>query len=156
MRRLYFDVDGTILRLYTTCAKPALADGRLERVVREAGIDELVCVGSYVAVALALSAMMEQFDGLGAIFEICNGVFVDQEWFRAHTRLVSDPDRRAAEIDLDSDWWYVDDLAEKYFQAAGRAEVFREHLGSRVFSPTPEGDGQDVLDWLRAVKVRDL
>jgi hypothetical protein len=45
------------------------------------------------------------------------------------------------------------DLAEKYFLDAGRAEVFREHLGSRVFSPAPEGDGQDVLDWLRGVRA---
>jgi hypothetical protein len=153
MRRLYFDVDGTILRMYTTSAKPALAGGMLERAVRQAGIEEIVCVGNYVAVALVMSSMCEDFDTLGAIFEMCAGVFEDEAWFRAHTRLVSDPDRRAAEIDLDSDWWYVDDLAEKYFQAAGRAEVFREHLGHRVFSPSPEGDGQDVLDWLRGVKA---
>lgn len=151
MRRLYFDVDGTLLRLYTTSAKPALAGGMFERAVREAGFDEIVCVGNYVTVVLALAELRSDFDSLGDIFGICAGVFEDEEWFRAHTRLVSNPDNRAAEIDLAADWWYVDDLAEKYFLHAGREDTFRSQAGRRIFSPSPEGDGQDVLDWLNAI-----
>jgi hypothetical protein len=152
MRKLYFDVDGTILCMYTPLAKTALAGGAFERAVREAGVEELVCIGNYVGVVRAMHAIMKDFDPLGAIFEVCAGVFQDEEWFRSHTRLVEDPDRRAAEIDLAADWLYLDDLAEKYFSDAGREDVFREHDGSRIFSPTPEGDGRDVLVWLRAIR----
>ena len=152
MRRLYFDVDGTILRMYTTSAKSALAGGMFERAVRGAGFDELVCVGNYVAVALMMQTVMEDFDPLRAVFEVCAGVFVDEEWFRSHARLISDPDQRAAEVDLEDDWWYVDDLAEKYFSDAGRGEVYRQQLGRRILAPTPEGDGRDVLDWLEAIR----
>jgi hypothetical protein len=152
MRRLYFDVDGTILRMYTNSAKTALAGGAFERAVRAAGVEELVCIGNYVAVVVAMQAIVKDFDPLGAVFEVCAGVFADEDWFGAHTQLVSDPDRRAAEVDLEGDWWYVDDLAEKYFSEAGRADIFRKHHGSRIFAPSPEGDGQDVLDWLLTVK----
>ena len=152
MKRLYFDVDGTILRMYTSSAKTALAGGAFERAVREAGVEELVCIGNYVAVVVEMQAIMKDFDPLGAVFEVCAGVFEDEAWFRAHTKLVADPDRRAAEVDLACDWLYVDDLAEKYFLDADRADIFRKHHGSRIFAPTPEGDGQDVLDWLLTVR----
>ena len=152
MRRLYFDVDGTVLRLYTNSAKTALAEGALGRAIRDAGFEEIVCVGKYVEIVRAMTALVEGFDALGAILDVCAGVFADEEWFRAHARLVENPDQRAAEVDLASDWWYVDDLAEKYFMSAGRAEIYREHLGSRIFSPSPEGEGQDVLDWLDKLK----
>jgi len=151
VRRLYFDVDGTILRMYTSSAKSALAAGVFERAIRGAGIGEIVCIGNYVGVVHLMRTITPDFDALGAIFEVCAGVFVDEEWFRTHLKLVSDPDQRAAEVDLQSDWLYVDDLAEKYFSAAGRHDTFRKHLGGRICSPTPEGDGQDVLDWLQAV-----
>src|SRR5262245_52688787 len=152
MRRLYFDVDGTILRMYTTSAKPALANGVFERAIRRAGIEEVVCVGNYVAVALMMSSIREDFDPLGAVFEVCAGVFEDEEWFRTHTKLVSDPDERAAEVDLTSDWWYVDDLAEKYFLDADRADVFQKHLGVRIAHPPPRAT--DKTSWIGCSRLR--
>ena len=150
-RKLYFDIDGTILFLSTPCAKPALAGGMFGRAVRAAGFDELVCIGNFSGVALAAKARIADYDSLGATYDVCYGVFDDEPWFRAHTRLIRDPARRAAEIDLSDDWWYIDDLAEMYFAHAGRADVYREHLGGRILVPTPEGDGEDVLAWIRAI-----
>jgi len=152
VRKLYFDIDGTILDLQTAAAKPALIDGMLVRAIREAGIQELVCVGNYAGVVVEVQAKVKDYDALGAILELCEGVFTDEPWFRANTRLIADPESRGAAIDLEGDWWYVDDLAEKYFTEAGRAEIYRKQLGQRILAPTPVGDGTDVLDWLRSIR----
>jgi len=154
MRTLYFDIDGTVLRMYTPGAKPALANGALERAIRVAGFDKLVCIGNYCEIALMMEPLVEKFDALDAVFEICSGVFDDQGWFRARTRLIPRPDLRATEVDLTEDWWYMDDLAEKYFADAGRDEVYRAHVGGRILVPSAEGDGEDVLSWLRAISTR--
>jgi hypothetical protein len=54
LRRLYFDIDGTIPTLDTGEPKPVLAAGRLEVAIRNAGFDEIVCVGNFVNVAHAV------------------------------------------------------------------------------------------------------
>ena len=140
MRKLYFDIDGTILDLESGDLKPALGGGRLGRAIRDARIGELVCVGNFVEVIRTLW-----------ILELCRGAFDDEAWFRAHTALVERPASRAAEVELTEDWWYMDDLAETYFIECGRTSVFLKHLGGRILRPSPTGDGQDVLDWLRAI-----
>lgn len=48
MKTLYFDIDGTILPLDAPGPKPALADGALERVVREAGFERLAWLAASV------------------------------------------------------------------------------------------------------------
>lgn len=150
MRTLYFDIDGTVLVLDTGLPKPALAGGRLERAIRDAGFDELVCVGNFAGVIRVVWTVQPEYDGLGAILTLCAGVFQDGTWFRDRTRLVVDPRRRAAEVDLKEDWWYMDDQAESYFSIVNRGGVFRDHAGGRILCPDPTGDGEDVLAWLGA------
>ena len=151
MRRLYFDIDGTLLALDTGGPKPALMGGSLERSIKEAQIDEIVCVSNFVDVIRAVWMRQPDFDGLGAVYSLCGGVFSDQGWFRRVTQFVSDPQLRAAEIDLMSDWWYMDDEAENYFLKIERREIFDEQLGRRVLRPSPSGDGRDVIEWLRSI-----
>lgn len=150
-RRLYFDLDGTVLVLDTDLPKAALAGGKLGRAIRDAGIDELVCVGNLVRVIHLLRDAQFEYDGHGAIFALCGGAFDDEAWFRSHTSFASDPTRRVREITDGVDWWYVDDLAEHYAIEAGRADWYREHLGQRILVPAPRGDGTDILRWLRAM-----
>ena len=52
MRILYFDIDGTLLLEDTIHAKSKLAEGRFEDAVRGAGLDKLVCVGTFVKLML--------------------------------------------------------------------------------------------------------
>jgi hypothetical protein len=151
MRTLYFDIDGTVLCMYTPHAKPALAHGALGRAVRGAGFEKLVCVGNYCEIAHMMRPLVENFDALGAVLEVCGGVFDDDDWFRDRTRLITKPDRRAAEVDLTEDWWYMDDLAEKYFADVGRTKVYRAHAGGRILVPAAEGDGEDVLTWIQTI-----
>jgi hypothetical protein len=151
VRKLYFDIDGTILDLESGNLKPVLGGGRLGRAIRDARIGKLICVGNFVEVIRTLWTVNPGYDGLGSIFELCRGAFDDEAWFRAHTALVERPASRAAEVELTEDWWYMDDLAETYFAECGRTSVYLKHLGGRILRPSPTGDGQDVLDWLRAI-----
>ena len=151
MRRLYFDIDGTIVHLESGIPKLALSGGALGRAIRAAGIDELVCVGNFVAVIRTLWMAQPDYDAHGAILSLCPGTFEDEAWFRANTRFVLDPARRAHEIDLSTDWWYVDDCAERFCADAGRLPLYQAEFGQRILRPTPTGDGRDVLDWLSRI-----
>jgi len=151
MRRLYFDIDGTLLVDDTGEPKPALAGGAFEAAVVRSGVEKLVCIGNFVDAARTAEEIEPSYDGLGVIFDICRGVFSDKSWFRSVTSLVEDPMNRANEVDLEEDWWYVDDLAEHYFQIAGRGEVFRLNIGRRILVPSPVGDGTDVVEWLNQI-----
>lgn len=148
MRKLYFDIDGTILLRDSGLPKPALTGGRLEAAIRRARVDELICVGNFAGVIRAVWTLRPEYDGLGAIFTLCGGAFVDETWFREVTRLVTDPRLRAAEVDLDADWWYVDDEAARYFTEADRAGLLQQEVGGRILRPSPMGEGDDVLAWI--------
>jgi len=153
-RILYFDVDGTLLVQSTSEPKPSLAAGRFESAVRSAKFDALVCVGNFVAIAHTMHESDAQYDRLGAIFALSQGVFRDETWFRAVTRLAQDPKHRALEIDLASDWWYVDDCAREFMTFAGLADVYAQESGQRICVPAPDGDGADVMAWLERVAAR--
>ena len=149
MRKLYFDIDGTVLVLDTGVPKAAMANGGFEIAVRRAGFDEIICVGNFVAVIRTVWTMKPEYDGAGAIFALCGGAFQDEVWFRSSVRFVEDPKSRAAEIDLMADWWYVDDEAERYFTNVDRVDALHEHVGKRVCIPSSRGNGADILEWLK-------
>jgi len=146
MRKLYFDIDGTVLAPDTGIAKAALANGRFEIAVRRAEFDEIVCVGNFVGSIRTVWTVKPEYDGMGALFALCRGVFQDEAWFRSHVRLVQNPKGRAAEIDQTVDWWYVDDEAERYFTQGDRSDLLHEYAGTRICIPSPRGDGADILE----------
>ena len=152
MRRLYFDIDGTLLIEEQGIPKPHLANGAFEHAVRDAGFEELVCVGNFVAALHAVNEVEPDHDGLGAIFTLCGSTFTDEAWFRGVCTLVTDPINRASEIDLESDWWYVDDLADYYLWKAGRESVFENHNHGRILVPDAAGDGADIRGWLESLR----
>ncbi|HEX6790906.1 MAG TPA: hypothetical protein VF247_06325 [Candidatus Krumholzibacteria bacterium] len=148
MKTLYFDIDGTILLWERYAPKPLLADGQFEAHVRKSGFDRLVCVGNLTGILRMVRETGVEVDELEAIMSFCHGTFVDVEWFRAVTSLVPDSGQRTKHIDFNQDWWYVDDLAEEYFTAAGQRDVLESHRGGRVLITPPNSDGQDIIDWL--------
>lgn len=148
MRTLYFDIDGTLLLGSFGDPKPALVDGAFERAVRRAGIERLVCVGNVVHIVRTLESSKRPIDGHATIFRTCQGVFQDERWFRSVTSLVLDPSERARHIELGGDWYWVDDLAERYCEHSQLTPLFEAHAGGRIFVPVPDGDGEDVLTWL--------
>jgi hypothetical protein len=148
VRTLYFDIDGTLLLGSFGDPKPALADGAFERAVRRAGVERLVCVGNVVHIVRTLEAGPRPIDGHATVFRTCQGVFQDEAWFRRVTSLVLDPSERARHIETADDWYWVDDLAERYCAQSELTALFEEHAGGRIFVPVPDGDGADVLAWL--------
>ena len=117
--------------------------------MREAGFDRLVCVSNILNIIRFLNEMGKETDGLGMVFEMCRGAFSDIAWFRQVTTLVSDPEHRARFIDVSANWWYLDDLAAEYLAREGRTGLLKVDEGRRILAPNPEGDGKDILDWLR-------
>ena len=148
MANLYFDIDGTLLDIDSGNAKEALANGRFEDTVRRLGIHQLICVGTMTDVIRSAKEYDDSYDSLGVLFRICRGTFLDEYWFRDNIILVHDSCNRAREIDLTSDWWYVDDLAEYYFKIADLDSEFKTNAGTRILVPTPNGDGTDILSWM--------
>jgi len=149
MKTLYFDIDGTVLLLHEDEVKECLAEGRLEDAIRRTRFEKLVCVGNFAAIAHAVKGVDPTYDGLSILFDLCQGAFADLAWFRSVTTLVKDPERRAEHIDFGADWWYVDDLASKYLLAADKEAVMAQEP-RRICTPQPNGDGQDIIDWLLA------
>lgn|SRR5439155_965341 len=148
MKTLYFDINGT-LALHYEC-KPALAGGVFERAVRQAGFERLVCMSNIQNTIKVLADMGQTTDTLGIIFDLCWGAFCDRMWFLDVTALVPDPEHRVRSVDFAADWWYLDDLAEEYLGREGMSKLFLQNQGGRILAPDPEGDGNEILDWLRA------
>ena len=146
LKILYFDIDGTLL--CNSQPKIALANGAFERSVRDAGFDQLVCVGNIVTVIHFLDSIKEPMNGLKLVFDTCRGTFADWEWFSGITKLVQDSERRAHHIDFALDWYYLDDMAEVFMIKEGMTELFSRELNRRILMPDSDSDGNDILRWL--------
>ena len=149
MRILYFDINRTITFEYT--CKPALAGGALEKAVREAGFERLVCVSNVENIIRLVSDLGQQPDSLEIIFRMCWGAFSDLKWFRQVTITVPGSERRASYIDFSGDWWYLDDRAREYFEREGLADAYAANIGGRILAPEAESDGSEILAWLRGM-----
>lgn len=152
MKTLYFDINGTLVHESGHRGKSALAHGVFEDAVRAAGFRRLVCVSSLVRVVQTMRAAGRVDDPWDALFAACGGAFTDHEWFRRIVELGEHCHQRVRCIELDGDWWYLDDAARLYCEDAGRDDLYRLHVGGRIFDPDPVGDGTDVLEWLRTTR----
>ncbi len=146
-KTLYFDINGTIAFEYQ--CKPALMNGAFEQAVREAGFERLVCVSNVQNIIKMVEELGEAPDRLAVTFNMCWGAFRDKDWFHAVTTLVADPERRVGYIDYDGDWWYLDDLAQEYFEREKSSQLFEQHYGKRILAPDAASDGYEILRWLR-------
>ncbi len=147
MRTLY--LDGTVVRGSFGDVKPQLAEGAFERAIRAAGFERLVCVGNAVSIIHLLAEAGHELDGHEMRLKLCGGAFANEAWFRTVARWVLDPRHRVRELDFEEDWYYVDDMAERYFALEGRHSDFTAHRGGRIWIPGPDDDGGDTVMWLR-------
>ena len=58
------------------------------------------------------------------------------------------------EINFNSDWWYIDDLAEFYCRKSGYQNLYNLHNGERIFTPEPNDDGQKTVNWFANILGR--
>jgi hypothetical protein len=151
MRTLYFDINGTLLVGDGGAVKPRLGEGRLEDAVRAKGFERLVCVSTLVRSIRLAERSGRISDPPRILFELCRGAFRDEAWFRDHTVLPENVSPRLACIDLEGDWWYLDDFAAAYCGDAGRDDLFSDHEGGRICQPEPRGDGADIIRWIDSI-----
>ena len=164
MRRvLYFDIDGVILS-YDDTPKRAIVGGHLEASLKRLGFTHLVCASGWAQLVRMARPYGTADDHKWRIWYRTAGdrpngdawdldagehpVFPDKEWFFTKLELVMDPDHRCQEIDLGTDWYYVDDLADRYFTDSHGQAAFTKELGHRICMPDRYSDGADVLKWL--------
>jgi len=147
---LYFDIDGTFLN-YDDSPKTALCNGELETTLKNAKIDYLACVSGWVDIfaeeVMNLHSVDHQKE---AIYKLLEPLFPDKNWFMDRLVLISDTDHRCSYIDLKLDWFYVDDWADTFFIAAQGEDTYELEKGNRILLCDHEGDGKDILDWLRS------
>ena len=145
---LYFDIDGVLLD-YDDQPKPSLLNGQLEKALKRSGFNYLACVSGWVDIfsdpVMKLNSLDKRKE---ALYKLLEPLFPDKAWFLEKIILISDTDHRCSYIDLNIDWYYVDDWAVEFMSKAHGAEVFEREKGRRVLLCDHRGDGTDVLEWI--------
>ena len=157
---LYFDIDGVFLN-YDDDPKPRLTGGVIPSLLDSLGFDRIVCVSSWtdlVAEALRIrwtpAEHLPEAMVLGVHARIAS-VFPDFEWFRLRVELAHGNDERGRHIDLDQDWYYCDDWADKFFSEAHSKTLYEAELGRRIHLSDPHDDGTGLISWLGSVNRSD-
>lgn len=145
MRKLYFDIDGVLLS-YDDIQRPILCNGELENRLKKLSFDKLICVSGWSDIFN--SGIKTEMQQKKAIHSILDKVFPDEDWFISKLELAYDTDFRCQHIDIDSDWYYIDDWADKFFSEFFGKVKYEEELGNRILLVDPHGDGSDILGWL--------
>jgi hypothetical protein len=155
MRVLYFDIDGVLLN-YDDKPKPALLDGELQTLLQQKGFHRLVCVSGWCDVVSEPILRIPESNRVLALHDIVRALFPDKAWFLKHAEIKTDTDHRCRHIDLNADWFYVDDWADKFFSEQFGGDQYLQFLGTRILLCDPRGGGEDILDWLRGIAGKHL
>jgi len=148
---LYFDIDGTILDGSTKAVKSNLQNGQLELKIRENHFDKIYCIGNVNDIFKGLEKMGQHIDSVEIIYTLCFDAFTDFNWFMNNVCCTQNPDLRIKQIQFMQDWWYMDVLAKRYFNSGETKKTLKEHLGTRILIPEPNGDGKDIINWFDTI-----
>jgi len=146
-RILYFDIDGVLLD-YDDHPKPRLLGGALEESLKRAGFNELVCVSGWSEMSHEPLLRIPDNERVRWVYDRFSMLLPDRAWCLERLRLTTDTDHRASTINLNADWYYVDDWADKFFTDAHGKDRYEHWLGTRILLADPFGDGQDIITWL--------
>lgn len=145
MRNLYFDIDGVFLS-YDDVQRPILTNGSLQTRLQKLNFDKLICVSGWSDIFNA--GVKNETQQKQSIYKLLDEIFPDYNWFMSKIELVYDTDNRCQHIDLESDWFYIDDWADKFFSECFGKKLYEKGLGNRILLVNPHGDGADILVWL--------
>ena len=151
MKCLYFDLDGTVITENESRVKTALGNGILEKLIRYIKFDRIFFVGSIIEYFKGLPDFNQNKDGLQMVFDLCDGAFLDKNWFLGSVELIKNSEHRVKEINTEEDWWYIDDLAEYYCRSDEFHNLYDSHNGKRIFIPKPNDDGHSTIEWLKNI-----
>ena len=152
MRTLYFDIDGVLLS-YDDEQRPLLVNGELQNRLKKLSFTRLVCVSGWSDIFNAEVLNKSERNQKFSIHSLLNDVFPDKEWFIDRLVLAYDTDHRGQHIDLSTDWFYIDDWADKFFCDEFGQTLYESEVGRRILLVDPHGDGSDILHWLDNVVV---
>jgi hypothetical protein len=156
-RIFYWDIDGCILNYAPETVKPRLADGQLQRLLERKGFARLVCVSGWTSLVLEAPfpwRALSEFEQKESIRQYVQEAFPDRDLFHARVVLASDNDHRGQHIDLQADWFYVDDWAREFFVAAHGESEYEKYTGTRILMCDPNSDGSDIVAWLEDLPDR--
>ena len=148
---LYFDINGTILDSSTKAVKKNLQNGQLELKIRKANFDKIFCIGNVNDIFNGLEEMGQHVDSVEIVYTLCFDAFIDFDWFLKNVCCTKSPDQRIKQIQFKEDWWYMDVLAERYFNRGETKETLIQHRGTRILIPKPDGDGKDIINWFDTI-----
>lgn len=141
---LFFNLENTLQHLDEK-PKTALLNGALEKAVKFADFDFLICVSEVMNTdfgSLKFDQQKEMMQDKLVAF------FPDKDWFVEKVFLLRDPANRCSHFDLTSDWYYLDSDAEQHFTKAHGEEKYKKEVDIRIFQPASKTDGTDILRWL--------
>ncbi len=152
---LYFDIDGTFLD-YDDIPKPAFLGGRLEKALEACHFDYYACVSGW-------SDMVAQRHGYGEkpsqqvqkerIWHLLQDIFLNKQAFLEKLILIYNTDRRGEYINLESNWYYVDDWADTFYtNTHGIAEYEIMIERHKIHLAQHDGNGGDILNWLGRIR----
>jgi len=148
-RVLYFDIDGTLLD-YEDRPKPALLGGRLQRALMNAGFTKFVCVSGWSDLFTTPVLRLSPEDTKRAICKMLKEM-LDTDFLADRLRLAVETDNRCCSIDVDEDFYYIDDWADEYAIKQFGENFYNAPYGKRILRVDPYGDGTDILDWLESI-----
>lgn len=145
MKKLYFDIDGVLLS-YDDIQRPKLSNGELEIRIKKLNFEKLICVSGWSDIFN--SGIKTEVQQKESIHSLLNEIFPDKDWFIDKLEIAYDTDNRCQHIDINSDWYYMDDWADKFFSEIFGKDFYQQELGKRILLVDPHGDGSDILNWL--------
>ena len=156
MRKLFFDIDGVLLN-YSDEPKPALLNDRLQVALKRCSFDQLVCVSGHTWPILHPPFPWQpgsKTQQAASLLRIVEPLFSDHLWFTERLVLADDTDARATVIDVEEDFYYIDDRADEFFCKAHGEELYQAFLNSRILLVDPYADGEDIIAFLSQIPER--
>ena len=145
---LYFDIDGVFLDSNLE-PKKALLNNELQNRLKNLDFDNFVCLStwsSHVQQKIIPWTVSEQKK---KIYRMVEASIPDKEWFIPKLLLKDDTmENRCKHINLDSDWYYMDNQAERYFTNIYGKELYNKFLNNRIIDVVTKANGSDILTWL--------
>ena len=97
---------------YQDNIKAALDRGALERALKAARIDRLICVSGWADMSRETVLDIPLAERPGWVYRKFASLIPDRRWCLERLEIRGDTDHRGRLIDLTTDWYYVDDWAD--------------------------------------------
>lgn len=152
---LYFDINGTLLD-ENDMPKKSLINRRLETVLKSKNFDYYACVSSYsdmVAQRFNYTKKPSKIEQKESIWLLLKDIFTDKDDFIEKLILIYNTDRKGEYINFDSDWYYLDDWADKFYgEVYGIAQYDKMIKQEKIHLTQHDGNGEDILVWLEKIE----